>query len=157
MEEWREVQDYPGYSVSNLGRVKSTRTNKGREERILKPRCDRPTVSLCKNGIPTNERISRLVATAFLPNLENKLVVDHINHNPADNRLENLRWATYQENNRNRQGKVGICFVKSRGKYQAQISINNHNTFLGRYNTPEEAHAVYEAKARELHGVFFQF
>lgn len=40
----------------------------------------------------------RLVAMAFIPNPDNKLVVDHINRNRADNRVENLQWVTTQEN-----------------------------------------------------------
>lgn len=45
--------------------------------------------------------IHRLVAETFLANPENKPEIDHINRNPSDNRLENLRWATRSENNRN--------------------------------------------------------
>ncbi len=40
----------------------------------------------------------RLVAMAFIPNPDNKPVVDHINRNRADNRVENLQWVTTQEN-----------------------------------------------------------
>jgi hypothetical protein len=41
--------------------------------------------------------VHRLVATAFLDNLENKLTVNHIDHNPSNNMLENLEWATMRE------------------------------------------------------------
>ena len=55
-------------------------------------------VGLCKNGKKKMFRVHRLLATAFIPNPENKTHVDHINGIRDDNRLENLRWATHSEN-----------------------------------------------------------
>ena len=48
------------------------------------------------------QKVHRLVALAFIPNLENKLFVDHINGYRADNQVENLRWVTSGENAQNR-------------------------------------------------------
>lgn len=44
----------------------------------------------------------RIIAQQFIPNPENKTEVDHINHDKADNRIENLRWTNHSENQKNR-------------------------------------------------------
>ena len=74
---------------------------------------------------------------------------DHINQDPTDNRIENLRDVTHAENNKNRTlqnnsttGYSGVSFYKRDGKYRAEISINNITKHLGYYDTAEEAAAV---------------
>jgi hypothetical protein len=99
IEIWKEIEDYPNYMVSNEGRVKNIKTNK-----LLKPRFnDRGYISvvLYNNGSNHTFRINRLVAMAFIPNPENKPEIDHIDTNPLNNMVENLRWVTHKENMNN--------------------------------------------------------
>ena len=49
-----------------------------------------------------DKNLHRLIAEAFIPNPDNKPLVDHINRDRLDNRVENLRWVTYSENCKNR-------------------------------------------------------
>lgn len=58
-------------------------------------------VDLYKNGVKTTRKVHRLVAETFIPNPENKRCIDHINTIKTDNRVSNLRWASYEENANN--------------------------------------------------------
>ena len=102
VEVWKPIMGYEGlYEVSNLGRVKSFAKDKN--GKIMSP-CDNSKgykyVTLGR-GSKHKYYIHRLVALHFIPNPENKPEIDHINGNPSDNRVENLRWATKLENMNN--------------------------------------------------------
>lgn len=108
-EEWKDIKDFEGfYTVSNLGNIKSldkyiyyNGCKRHSSERILKPYKNRKgylTVVLCKYGKTYPKLVHRLVAEAFIPNLDNKPVVDHIDTNTENNVVDNLRWVTMQEN-----------------------------------------------------------
>lgn len=111
MEEiWKDIDRYIGiYQVSNMGRVKSLSRTIIRKNGVPRPISER----ILKEGITTsgyaqvvlykgtshyNESIHRMVATAFIPNPENKPQVNHINGIRTDNRLVNLEWCTVSEN-----------------------------------------------------------
>lgn len=105
MEEiWKDVKGYEGlYQISNLGKVKRLVSVKCKKERFLSITKDRKSgycrVMLCKNNKTKRFLIHRLIAEHFIPNPENKPCIDHINGVKDDNRIENLRWCTYKENN----------------------------------------------------------
>lgn len=105
-------------------------------------------VKKCKwcllNGYVHSNEFGRL--HRYLMDCPDGLVIDHINHNPLDNRRNNLRICTQQENDFNKSiqsnntsGIPGVYFVKNRNKWQAQIKINRKNIFLGYFKTKEEA------------------
>lgn len=87
--------------------------------------------------------------------------IDHINRDPADNRITNLRVADVSENARNRiaqknnsSGFKGVCFERCTGKWRAQIVVRGHHHSLGRYDSAEEAAAAYRIAATQFHGEF---
>lgn len=82
-------------------------------------------------------------------------LLDHINCKRDDNRIVNLREVNRLQNNANcvpRKNKTkGITSTRS-NRWQAQIKCGYRNIYLGTFDTPEQAHAAYCAKARELFG-----
>lgn len=85
--------------------------------------------------------------------------VDHINHNPMDNRKENLRRCSHKENcsntsisKNNTSGQTGVIF--NEGKWDARIKHNYYNLYIGRFDTFEEAVEARIAKEIELFGEF---
>ncbi len=104
-------------------------------------------------------RVAWLIANGQWPSRE----LDHANGDALDNRLENLREATRAENarnvparKRNRVGLKGVCWDRSKGKWLASAKHNGRNVYLGRFNTPEEAHAAWRDFATKNHGDFLR-
>lgn len=95
------------YEVSNLGNVRSLDRNDARgwkiKGRTLSPYIDKKGYRrVClNNGSSKVMKVYRLVAMAFISNPDNKPEVDHIDTNRSNDRADNLRWVTRQENNRN--------------------------------------------------------
>lgn len=89
--------------------------------------------------------------------------VDHIDGNPANNAIDNLRLATssQQKMNRgvqsnNRSGLKGAYYHAAHHgkKWRSQIKVGKRLIFLGYFHTAEEAHEAYSAAAKEHHGQF---
>ena len=87
--------------------------------------------------------------------------IDHVNGDPTDNRIVNLRIATRSQNVANTRKKnysgnklKGVTPTRNGVKYKAQIRINGKNTYLGTYSNEEEAHAAYKAAAEKEFGAF---
>lgn len=95
-EAWLPIVGFPGYEVSDHGRLRSSR---GRTPRILRPRKHRhgyQTVCLRKDGRSFEHLVHRLVAVAFV--IGSGTWVNHLNGAKSDNRACNLEWASPSEN-----------------------------------------------------------
>lgn len=109
-----------------------------------------------KNKRYQEHRIIFLMHHGYLPD-----TIDHIDGNPANNRIENLREATQQQNcynsathGRNTSGHRGVGWSKALGKWQAYVNANKKRKFLGYFEDLELA-ALVASEARDLyHGKF---
>ena len=89
-------------------------------------------------------------------------MVDHVNRNTLDNRRENLRLCNSTENAHNTSKfkrkcsskYKGVCWDKSKKKWQVMISINKKHTFIGRFETEKEAAIEYNKQAKIHYGEF---
>lgn len=134
-EIWKVVDDFPNYEISNFGRIRS------KKHGILKPQKTSSgymTIILYarQKFAPTlvkSARIHRLVLHAFNPiDNEDKMQVDHLDYNRANNKLSNLKWATASQN----------CNRKA-PKEKYYNSIGCYDEFGNYYNSYKEAARHY--------------
>jgi len=143
-EEYKVIEECNNYEISNLGNVRNIKTG-----RILKSRDNTDgylILDLFVNGKRKSAKIHRLVAEAFIPNLENKECVDHIDRIRNNNNVNNLRWATRSENSINKKiqsnntsGCSGVSYCNRSKKWIVAIKINKRNKHIGYYNNFDEA------------------
>lgn len=165
-EEWRDIKGYEGlYQISNYGRVKSIERKlpcniKNNEFRIKKAvikkiRYDKDgycKVMLCKYGVKNgkNNFIHRLVAQAFIPNLNNYNIVNHIDGIKNNNKSYNLEWCTIKENvhhairtglmNPQKNTKyLHTNYGKNNVKSRSVIVYDLNNNYIGEFDCMREA------------------
>jgi hypothetical protein len=158
MEEFRDIKGYEGlYQISNLGRVKSLKFNKekvliatSKNNRYLK-------VGLFKNSEKKTKTVHQLVVIAFLNHIPcgPKLVVNHINFNTHDNRVENLEIVTSRENGNKKHlpstsQYTGVQWRNDCKKWRARIHVNGKDKSLGCFTNELEASEAYQKELRKI-------
>lgn len=145
IEEWKNIEGYPGYKISSFGRVKSN-------DRILKGSSYKGYVKvvLHNGNLKRAFYVHRLVAKNFIDNPENKPCVNHIDNNPSNNNSSNLEWCTKKENSewmcvqgRNKRTKTWInrLHKSQRKTYKAVIAENiktGEKMYFDRLNSVSE-------------------
>lgn len=167
-EIWKAIPSYEGiYEVSNLGNVKSLSRLRWNgynfvktKEKILKAGINGAGyyyVNLMYNNVKANYRIHQLVGIVFLNHTPNGygFVIDHINNDKLDNRVENLQIITHRENCHKRPTNstskyIGVHYVKNRNKWRAVITINGKKISLGSFINEEDANLAYQNKLKQI-------
>ena len=93
--------------------------------------------------------IHRLIWTYHYGEIPKQFMIDHIDMNQLNNRIENLRLVTNQENQYNRISK-GYSYSSKRKKWRVCFAINGKTKHIGYYNTEEEANIV-AIEQRKIH------
>lgn len=135
MEEWKIIEGFDKYEISNLGNIRSycnNRHGKSETPKLLKPTLSKTLgYFYCSCGAGNKRYVHFLVATAFIPNPNNYTYIDHINRDRKDNRVENLRWCTQSQNIRNTgipkhntSGEKHIRWCDIKKSWQVQVVIN---------------------------------
>ena len=170
MEEiWKDVLEYEGlYQVSNFGRVmglpriidKKNGTKALIKGKILIPQIrglGYLSVVLSKYNITKPKYIHQLVAIAFLGHKANgmHLVIDHINDDKSDNRVENLQIVTQRYNVFKTQGNYtskfkGVHRIVRNNSFRAQITINKKVYNLGTFKNEYDAYLAYQNALKNL-------
>ena len=156
VEEWKPVVGFEGlYEVSNLGNVRSIQFHGKRRIKELSQFSDKlgyRRVKLRKwdDSIAGSFQVHRLVAMSFIPNPDNKPQVDHIDTNPSNNRVDNLRWVTSMENQQNpitlerlksnmtTMNKIGIG-PKASAEKKRKVVVFNDGTSIIEYSSISRA------------------
>ena len=142
--DYRYVENYPGYIISNFGEVFSTKRGSGKQLKA-NPRNGYLSIGLYKNGKGKNHTIHALVGNAFIGLRNGEITFDHIDRDKSINNVVNLRWATPSENQQNtglsKNNKLkikNISYDESRNRYVFSKTING-NIHRKCFKTKEEA------------------
>lgn len=153
-EQWKDIQEYPEYQVSTLGRVRNTKKQGIRIPDINSKGYAR--LRLVREGKIIRKFVHRLVAEAFIENPDGKEMVDHINGDRKDNRLCNLRWTTRSENMLNgkvRRDKKHTTFrniIKNGKYYRWKVCVRGQIHTSRNFPTEEEAYADFLVRSKDL-------
>ena len=159
MEIWKDVVGYEGsYEVSNFGRVRSLdrldsrgHNLKGKALKLCEDGRGYEHVKLYREGRASTKKVHQLVAESFIGPRPQKLVVDHIDNDPFNNRVENLQYISIRLNSsKDTKRDLPTGVSKLRSKYQAQIQIDGRLVYLGMFETPEAASKAYLKKLLTL-------
>ena len=159
-KHFRRVDTYINYAVNRKGQV----INLAKHNKVMAQTPNNSgymRVGLCKRGSRQHKLVHRLVALAFIEEVEGSPQVDHRDGDPLNNHVSNLRFCTRSQNGANTRarsdsklGVKGVGLDKRSGKYRTAITIDGKRIHLGYFDTAKEAKDAYDAASIAKNGEF---
>ena len=154
VEVWKDCKGYEGkYQVSSQGRIWSSVRQHYLKQKINN-RGYYSVNLMAKNGKMKTENVHRLVAIAFIDNPNSYPFVNHLNGIKTDNRIENLEWATPQQNIRhaydNNLGNFQENLAKIQQARQKTYSVYYYGNLIGQYRGMQAAAEAAGCSTRQI-------
>lgn len=132
MEEWKRINNYPNYEISNYGNIRNSIT----KIKIIPYKRKGYLFIKVSNTIKRQEyRVHRLVGIYFIANPNNYPDINHKDENKENNHFSNLEWCTKQYNN-----TYGTRIDKAKQKLFIKVQkYSKDNIFIEEYNSIDEA------------------
>lgn len=157
MEIWKDVKGFEGrYQVSSTGQVKSLRFLGHDGERIMKLSLHHSGYLVVQLGNHPAKTylVHDLVAQAFVPAVDGKSIVNHIDGNKHNNRADNLEWVTYKENTEHaiRTGlrnphNVTRRYGKDNHSSKAVLQYDLDGNFIKKWDSQSDVARAFNAKS----------
>lgn len=157
----KHINEFDNYTVNDSGDNNRTvyNTVRGTYKKPQHYKSGYLFVSLFQDGKNKIFLLHRLIAEAFIPNPDGKPCIDHINGDKTDNRVENLRWCTHEENMNNpitkkrlSESRIGMKFSEEHKKHlseKAKTKVGELNNFYGKKHTVESKLKMSESHKKK--------
>ena len=150
-EIWKYVTGYDeDYECSNLGNVRSQKFYRNKNLTLCTNKNGYSFCLLYNEGFRKLWKVHQLIAITFLlHDIKSKtLVIDHIDNNKLNNRLDNLQLITQRQNlSKDKKGLskyTGVSWSKSSKKWKAQIRVNYKDIYLGLFDNELDSSKSYQ-------------
>ena len=149
-EMWVTCVENDAYEVSNTGKVRLKGADKNRKPVFMKN--GYATIMTVMEGKPKLFYLHRMVANAFLPNPNNLPVVNHIDHNRANNDVSNLEWCTSKYNVQDGKGNTIYVYDKEKELVEVFKSLRDAEKY---FNIAHSSIQRYWLDTNKLYGDFY--
>lgn len=159
METWAPIPGFPLYEITCCGKIRNRKTLRSKSSNLNWQGRLRITLHQPGSKKSYGRYVHCLVWETFNGPKPKGMDLDHIDQNPANPHLSNLRLATRAQNShrkvsKNKYGYRGVYKSTLSEKFLAKLRVNGKHVYLGSFDTVEEAARAHNAKALEVYGEF---